>query len=158
MSEFISNLLEGDHALIAAGAIYFAVCGVLATGNAIRLSRWPSVVGKLNEAEVGRTSSLLARTDEQEYAGRVRYSYSVDGERFEGERLSPFPMMATYNARFAIRWRLGWIERIGDEGVRVYHHPTKPQKSHLIGVGWRMIGFTATLTFGASAVLIAALL
>ena len=158
MGDFVSDLLAGErNAVIIAAAIYFAACGVFATVNALRHSRWPVVVGVLLEAEVARTGGSSFRVDEWEFAGRVRYRYEVDGVRFEGDRLSPYLVMATYNLRFLIRWQLGWIERVGVDGVRVRHHPTNPRKSYLIGVGWRSILAVAGLCFGSAALLVASL-
>ena len=158
LSGFIEDLLAGDkNAVIIASASYFAVCGVWSVVFGWRLSRWPSVVGRIHRLEVAPIGGRPFSPSDQEYTGDVVYDYVVDGVAYRGDRLSPYYLRATHNLRFVIAWQLKWVERIGENGVRVRHHPTKPGKSYLIATGPRSIALSAFLCFGAAALILSAL-
>ena len=49
-----------------------------------KLKKWPYVVGELTEISIGPTVEF--RT----FAGRVKYTYEVNGVAYKGKRLSPW--------------------------------------------------------------------
>ncbi len=153
MSDFLSDILAGERsAIIRASALYFAVMGAWSVAYCFRLRRWPSVVGTLEEAGLGRFGASSTRSD-QTFRANVLYRYEVDGESFEGARLSPSIMLVSANARGLLSWQMKGIERIGEDGVRVFYNPSKPRKSFLIVPPNRTIAIVAIAMFGAAALI-----
>jgi len=157
MSGFLNDILAGERtAIIQAAAVYFAVMGLWSIGFCIRLRRWPSVVGILEEAGLRQFGAASTKSD-QTFAANVLYQYEVNGEHYEGSRLSPSIMLVSSNVRALLRWQLKGIERLGGDRVRVFYNPTKPRKSYLIVPPNRTIAIAAVAMFGAAALLWAAI-
>ena len=151
LSTFLDDLLSGDRdAIILAAAGYFALMGMISLVVCFRLSRWPSVVGVLHEE--GIDGSL-----ERSYTALVRYSYSVDGVTYEGNRLSAWYMMVTHNLRALLKLQFRLIERHEGANVTVFYNPRKPQKSYLDVPGWRSVVVHVGLFFGSVALLLSAM-
>ena len=138
MTDFMKRLFAGDRDAILWGAAgYFALMALLSMIHMLRLSRWPSVTGKIHEQRVERTGIGASSADEQEYEAKVRYSYIVDGVAYESDRLNPWLVTATHNLRALLRLQFRSIERRGGNNVTVYYNPGNPQKSYLHVPGWR---------------------
>lgn len=158
MSAFLERLFSGDRdAIILAAAWYFGLMGVLALFNMIRLNRWPSVVGELHDEGIERTGIGAISADDQEYQASVRYSYSVDGVTYEGDRLNPWLVTVTHNLRGLLKLQFRGVERHEGRKVTVFHHPRKPQKSYLDVPDWPSMIFVAGLCFGSAALIYSAL-
>ena len=121
---------------VAASAYGFIYC--------VRINKWPSVFGDLEQFEVDRLSPNMQISD-QNYSAEVRYLYKVDGKEYTGHRLSPFLMMVSHNLQFILRLQMGYVETRKDGKVRVYYNPRRPQKSYLIPPG--VIGYGFILAF-----------
>ena len=153
MHDFLERLLAGDqNAIIKVALAYFVFVGGYGTLTTYRMSRWPSVVGRLHELGVTAGVPSLLR-DDQNFSGHARYTYTVDGTSYENDCLSPFYLTATRNLRFLIRWQLRFVDRVGLDGVRVYYNPKNPRKSHLVRVGVRSVALVSVMV-GSSATLI----
>lgn len=151
MSAFLDDLFSGDRdAIILAAAGYFALMGMVSLVVIFRLSRWPSVVGVLHEEGIEGSRELS-------YTTMVRYSYSVDGVTYEGDRLSAWYMMVTHNLRALLKLQFRLIERHEGANITVFYNPREPQKSYLVVPGWRSVVVVVGLFFGSVALLISAL-
>lgn len=157
MTTFLESLFAGDRdAIVLAAAGYFALMGVLALVNMIRLSRWPSVIGELHEEGVERTGIGAVSADDREYSATVLYSYSVDGVNYENDQLNPWLITVTHNLRALLKLQFRGIERHEGANVTVYYHPRKPHKSYLDVPGWQSMLLVAGLCFGSAALIFSA--
>ncbi len=87
-------------------------------------STWPHVPGEIKHSEINQSSD----SDGTSYSPLVRYSYSVSGQSFTGERIcfGLAKMSAGYQFAQAYieRYRVG-------SAVLVYYDPTQPSSSVL---------------------------
>lgn len=97
----------------------------------VRMRNWPSVQGRLLNAEIGRFGGPEWARSEQQFVTDALYEYSVDGQQYSGTRVSPWVIVTSHNLRGLLRWQMAGIQ--GDEAgnVAVYYHPAKPAKSYL---------------------------
>ena len=123
----------------------------------LRLSQWPRVIGNIHEQRIGRTGIGAFSSDEIEYTAMVRYSYSVGGVKYEGDRLNPWLVTATHNLRSLLKLQFRGIEQHGDNSVTVYYNPRNPQKSYLHVPGWQSILSVVGLCLGAAALILFAI-
>lgn len=110
----------------------------------IRTRFWTTTEGTLAQLgieEFGSSSNL----GEQDYHGQALYTYSVNGQIFEGTRLSPWIFVASHNAKVVLRKQLSKVKILPDNGVVVYFNPNKPHKSYLIIAN--KLGICITLLF-----------
>ena len=150
MSDFLVDLWAGDRAaILTATAIYFVLTGAWSLAFCFRVRRWPSTMGRLTTASLRKFGHSMNASD-QDYRANVLYEYDVDGQAFEGTRLSPTIIVASANARFLLRWQMKGIERVGEDGVRVFYKPGNPAKSYLIVPSNRTIGIVGIVMFGAA--------
>lgn len=157
MTDFLERLLAGDRdAIILISGGYFALIGVYSLIYNIWLNRWPSVIGELQEQCVEGSGVGAVSPSDREYRAMVRYSYTVDGVVYEGDRLNPWLVMATHNLRGLLKLQFRAIKRHGGTQVTVYHHPGKPQKSYLDVPDWPSILLAATLCFGSAGLILSA--
>jgi hypothetical protein len=151
MTAFLERLISGEReAILLAAAAYFALMGVLGFIQMIRLKHWPHVVGKLHEEGVERSGVGASSLDDQEYQANVRYSYTVDGVGYTGDRLNPWYVSASHNLRGVLKLQFRGIDRHEGRKVTVYHHPRKPQKAYLDVPGWPSIIGVCSLCIGAA--------
>lgn len=80
---------------------------------------WPYVYGKIEHAE----PEMIGKGETAYWAGRLSYSYTVDGEYYSG-----FFHFEAANEKKAWEAVLGWKNRT----VIVHYLPDNPQKSILI--------------------------
>lgn len=157
MSVFIDNVLAGDRtAILTLAALYFVLMGLYSIWFCFRVRSWPSTVATLNHASLSRFGWSSTASD-QDYRANVGYTFEVDGQRFEGHRLSPTIIIASANARFLLRWQMKGIERIGEKGARAFYKPSNPKKSYLIVPSLRTIGIVAVTMFGSALLIYSAI-
>ena len=150
MDEFLTNLMAGERAaILVAAAAYFAFFGLWSVIFCVRVRQWPSIIGTLDVATLTKFGWAMVTSD-QDYRANVRYKYEVNGQTYEGTRLSPTVMIASYNVRALLRWQMRGIERTGDNGARVYYKASNPAKSYLIVPSNRTIAIVATTMSGAA--------
>ena len=116
-------------------AVYAFVLGAYSLVNQLRTRRWPWVQGELLAADVDRFGVTENVRSDQEYAAGAIYRYEVDGQRYEGRRVSPWRIVASHNARFVLAKQMSGIQRTAEGGVKVFYSPRKPRKSFLIVAG-----------------------
>lgn len=110
-----------DMLLIGIGL--FTVLGLCYTPfDFIRVSKWPYTEGRLIKAEI----TYYMR----KYWPEIEYSYEVEGQQYDGKRLSR--LMANGLNKAAYEKQLEGIEYITENTVRVYYDPKNPRKSYLI--------------------------
>lgn len=131
MDKFIDQLKSGDpKTWLLLFAMYCLVLGGYALFYCLRIRRWPSVFGELKQSNV-ELLSASATTSDQNYSAQVSYTYNVDGKEYQGRRLSPFIIIASYNLRFLLRLQMKHVETRDDGWVRVFYNPQRPDKSYL---------------------------
>ena len=89
-----------------------------------KLKKWPYVLGELAEISIVPTYEI--RT----VAGRVRYTYEVNGVVYKGKRLSPWSV--TGHVKNIISRQMAKIEYVSNDQVKVFYNPKNPSKSYLI--------------------------
>ena len=89
-----------------------------------KLKKWPYVVGELTEISIGPTVEF--RT----FAGRVKYTYEVNGVAYKGKRLSPWTVSG--HVKNIILKQMAKIEYVSNDQVKVFYNPKNPSKSYLI--------------------------
>lgn len=109
----------------------------------IRVRRWPSTQGYLIQSGTVKFGATEWVKSEQEYSAKALYIYLVDGEIYEGTRLSPWIIVASHNAKFVIQKQLEGIERHTDGTIGVIYNPKNPRKSYLIKPG--LVGLLITI-------------
>ncbi|MBD9482506.1 DUF3592 domain-containing protein [Pseudomonas sp. PDM14] len=97
--------------------------------------RWPSTTGQLVRCDVAMFGARDYVPSQQEYVGKVAYTYEVDGNAYSGNRLSPWKVMASANGRFVLQAQMRGIEVDPAGRVTVHYNPRKPAKSYLIRSG-----------------------
>ncbi len=132
MEDFINRLKSGEpESWLLAFAVYSLIVGFYSLMCYLRISRWPSVVGKLESAGVeGWTPSAVV--SDRNYGAEVSYRYQIGGDDYRGSRLSPFLVVASHNLRFLLRHQMKGIEACAGGGVRVLYNPSRPEKSYLV--------------------------
>ena len=155
MTTFLENLFAGDRdAILLAAAGYFVLMGMIVSVRMIRLSQWPSAVGELHEEGIENAGIGAISVDEREYSAKVRYSYIVDGVRFENDQLNPWYVRVSHNLRALLKLQFRGIERLGGARVRVYFDRHNPQRSYLDVPGWKSILLVAAMMFGSAALIL----
>ncbi|HSX72403.1 MAG TPA: hypothetical protein VLF16_15835 [Pseudomonas sp.] len=131
-----ASAFAGDGQSIALlGALY--VCAVMLS-TAIYLWliwQWPSTRGQLLAQGVAPFGATELVPAQQNHVAKVAYCYEVDGHTYTGNRLSPWKVMASTNARFVLQTQLRGIQMDESGGVTVFYNPRKPARSYLIRSG-----------------------
>lgn len=107
--------------VIGAAAI---IAGTIQLLAALRIRRWPVVRGRIEERSVGPSTTTGASRPGRYFEPRVRYSYSVDGKPYTGQRISP--AKAAYDEGHARRV----VDKLPDE-VDVHYNPRDPGDGYL---------------------------
>jgi hypothetical protein len=113
--------------------LLFVMIGGFEFRQGMKTNDWPAAAGRIVESKV--TSSPGAHHD---YTVNVRYSYEIDGQKFEGDRLR-------FGNKSYSKWTSAKKEQAlypPREEVQVYYNPTNPSQSVLIkgiGVSWMMM-------------------
>jgi len=114
----------------------------------IRVSRWPETRGALLQSGTTKIGGTDPVKSNQEYVASALYEYVVDGDLYQGKRVSPWVMVASHNAKFLLEKQMRGVHRYADGGVRVFFNPANPKKSYLIKPSKVGITFTFSLAVG----------
>lgn len=153
MVEYFELLAAGDRdTILLTAAGYFAVMGVFSLVSMYRISKWPSVIGKLHEETIHGWGG--GSHDGTNYRAKVLYSYSVDGVPYENDRINTWHIRVSYNLRGLLKWQIRYIDRHDGSNVTVFYHPAKPHKAYLVVPGWKQMALVFTLSFGAAALIL----
>ncbi len=156
MTEYFELLAAGDRdTILLTAAGYFALMGVYSLIYMYRISKWPSVIGKLHEESVHGWGG--GSDDGTNYRAKVLYSYSVDGVPYESDRINVWHVQVSYNLRALLKWQLRYIDHHDNSEVTVFYHPGKPQKAYLVAPGWKQMALVFILSFGSAALILSAL-
>ncbi|WP_306140796.1 DUF3592 domain-containing protein [Roseibium sp. MMSF_3412] len=156
MIEFLEKLIAGDRgAVILISAAYFALIGVYSLIHMYRISKWPSVIGKLHEENI--QGSGVGSHDETNYRATVRYTYVVDGVPYENDKINPWIILLSHNLRALLNWQFRYIDRHDGSDVTVFYHPGTPEKAYLVVPGWKQMALVSALCFGVAALILLAL-
>lgn len=129
-------LMAGDtQGIFFWGAFYTLLLLCYSLINQLRTARWPWTPGTLASNGVDTFGPGERVTGNQHYAARATYEYVVDGESFEGHRVSPWVMVASHNARGLLEKQLQAAQRLPDGRVKVFYNPVRPGKSFLVKPG-----------------------
>ena len=153
MIEYFEHLLASEHnAVVLISAGYFAIIGVCSLIYMRRISKWPSVIGKLHEEKI--VGSGGGSHDETSYSAKVRYTYCVDGVPYENDRINAWHILISHNLRSLLNLQFRYIDRHDSSGVTVFYHPNKPEKAYLVVPGWKQMALVFALCFGAAALIL----
>ncbi len=145
--ETFQAALDGDkQSLLLIAAVYtLLVCGYSVLYQ-VRVSRWPSVSGKLRYLGVELFGARERALANRQYHSDALYQYSVGGRLYENSKISPWVMVASHSVRFLLHRQLRKVS-VGSEGeVVVYYNPRRPEKSILIKPG--PVGQLITVVIG----------
>lgn len=109
----------------------------------IRTRFWATTVGNIHNLGL-KKFGISNDLSEQQYRGKALYSYSVNGQTYEGTRISPWVFVTNYNAKGLLLKQLAGIDMPTKDTVTVYYNPNKPQKSFLLKAS--KFGILVTLT------------
>ena len=109
----------------------------------IRTRFWATTVGNIHNLGL-KKFGISNDLSEQQYRGKVLYSYSVNGQTYEGTRISPWVFVTNYNAKGLLLKQQAGIDMPTKDTVTVYYNPKKPQKSFLLKAS--KFGILVTLT------------
>lgn len=90
-----------------------------------KLKEWPYVLGELTEISIAPTTFEFRAV-----AGRVRYTYEVNGVVYKGKRLSPWTVSG--HVKNIISKQMAKIEYVPKDQVKVFYNPKNPPKSYLV--------------------------
>ncbi|APD85033.1 hypothetical protein BM527_02405 [Alteromonas sp. Mex14] len=109
----------------------------------IRTRFWATTVGNIHNLGL-KKFGISNDLSEQQYRGKALYSYSVNGQTYEGTRISPWVFVTNYNAKGLLLRQQAGIDMPTKDTVTVYYNPKKPQKSFLLKAS--KFGILVTLT------------
>lgn len=92
---------------------------------------WVSTMGKIQSLGLEKFGSSN-ELSEQEYRGKALYSYNVNGQTYEGKRISPWLFVTNHNARGLLIKQQAGIDTPTKDTVTVYYNPNKPKRSFLL--------------------------
>ena len=153
MIEYFEHLIvDEDNAVALIAMAYFALMGVYSLIHMHRISKWPSVIGKLHEENI--IGSGVGSHDETSYRATVHYTYFVDGVPYENDKINTWHILVSHNLRGLLKWQFRDIDRHDSSGVTVFYHPSKPEKSYLVVPGRKQMASVFALCFGAAALIL----
>ena len=97
----------------------------------IRTLFWATTVGNIHNLGL-KKFGISNDLSEQQYRGKALYSYSVNGQTYEGTRISPWVFVTNDNAKGLLLKQQAGIDMPTKDTVTVYYNPKKPQKSFLL--------------------------
>lgn len=113
-------------------ALYFLVTLLYSLLFQIRVSHWPCTKGTLFSNDIVKWAGKDWKKSDQLYKLSVRYSYHIAGTQFDGTRVSPWHILASYNSKSLLERQLSNIEKSSASEVVVYYDPANPAKSFLV--------------------------
>ncbi len=121
--------------------LLFLVIGAFQLRQGLKTNDWPVTAGRIIESKIveenvsGSSARRRTHSFDRKYTINVRYSYEMNGQKFEGDRLR-------YGNKSYRSWASAKDEQLlflpGKE-VQVYYDPTTPHQSVLIkgiGLSW----------------------
>ena len=135
--------MSGSTVLIIA-AMYFSAVGLFGLVTQMRVLNWPMTTGRLSKRTLASMGPRMLAEDEQ-FEADVEYSYQVSGTSYDGDRLSPWQLLASFNLKSLVKWQMKGITEVSDGEVEVYYDPAAPEKSFLIKPGMLGLAFTAAV-------------
>lgn len=126
-------------------ALYILIVCTYSLIFQIRTRYWPFTYGTLVEFGIEQFGSSEYVKSEQDFVSKALYHYNVAGVTFEGTRVSPWVMVASYNARLLLKKQMSSVERTPDGKVKVFYNPKNPKKSYLIVAGKAGICITSVI-------------
>lgn len=127
-------------------ALYFLIILNYSVITQILIGRWPSTPGDLSFIGAKKFGPNEWATVNQDYRSKAQYSYSVDGIKYIGHRVSPWVMVVSHSVKSILETQLKAVEYLPNGRVNVYYSPNNPQKSYLIPTRWKSQLFTFILS------------
>ncbi len=116
------------------GALYaFLMCSYSLIYQ-IRLNKWPGVECEITEQGLSRSGAAQIPA-EQNFVLKTLYSYTVDNITYKGHRISPWYMVASYNARRLLLQQKKYFTYSTSGKLIAFYNPKNPKKSFLIKTG-----------------------
>ena len=137
-----------EQAVVFWGAIYLGLVGFASLIFQVHVRGWPSTNGVLVHADLAPWGGPTWARSDQQYKLDGLYRYQVDGQTFEGHRVSPWVVVASHNARFVLKQQLKGVDRRPDGTVTVYFNARRPHKSYLVRPGLAGIMVTLVVAVG----------
>lgn len=109
----------------------------------IRVNSWPSTTGNIENIGIRYFGGKEWAKTNQEYVATSLYTYTVEGIKYHGRRISPWAIVASHNMLFILKHQLKNVQHTGDGNVKVFYSPRNPKKSYLIKPGVK--GLVVTL-------------
>lgn len=121
--------------------LLFVIIGGFEFRQGLRTNDWPAAAGRIVESKIverkvdGSSGRRRTRSSDRDYTVDVRYSYEVEGQKFEGDRLR------YGNESHDSRASANDEQLLYPQGkaVQVYYDPKTPSQSVLIkgiGLSW----------------------
>jgi len=98
--------------------------GIVQLHLSSRIRGWPVARGRIDERSVGPSTTTGASRPGRYFEPRVRYSYSVEGKSYTGDRVSP--VKAAYDEKHARHV----VDKLPD-AVDVRYNPRDPGDAYL---------------------------
>ncbi len=124
-------------------AVYMLVMCLYSLFRQILIKQWPTTIGVLESASLEKWGATERVLSDQEYKVDSLYKYQVSGKWHQGTRVSPWIIIASYNARVLLKKQLKSIQKNEDGTVNVFFNPKRPEKSYLVKPG--VFGMAITL-------------
>ena len=127
-------------------AVYFLLACLYSLVYQARIRRWKETAGILLSTNLVNSGGTAPVKSDQEYRLNAVYTYTVDGQTYQGTRVSPWVFMASHNLRRILNYQKRQIAHGSDGDVAVYYNPARPQKSFLVKPG--IVGMIVTMLLG----------
>lgn len=127
-------------------ALYTFIVCVYSLRLQLSTRHWPWVEGDLSNigtAKFGATDKIISN---QKYVSKALYQYRVSGVDYNGNKVSPWVVVVSHNAKAILEKQLLGIQRLPSGEVKVYYKPSNPQKSFLIIAGKMGIFITLAIS------------
>ena len=121
--------------------LLFVIIGGFEFRQGLKTNDWPAAAGRIVESKIvekkvdGSSGGRRSRISDRDYTVDVRYSYEVEGQKFEGDRLRYGN--ESHDSRASAED--GQLLYSPGKAVQVYYDPTAPSRSVLIkgiGLSW----------------------
>ena len=147
--EFLHNVatqaMDGDaKSILLIFAVYFLAMGALSLRYQFRMKTWPRGRGKLLQSRMAHVAGFEWNPGNKMYATDALYEYQVDGQTYQGQKVSPWVMVASHNVKFVLQKQLDRIEVGSGNEVAVYYNPKNPSRAVLIKPG--TLGMAVTVS------------
>ena len=111
----------------------------------MRTYTWPDTIGTLVDSEIKKFGGTEWAKTNQDYVVSALYTYTVDNKLYQGKRVSPWVFVTSHNMKRVLEKQMQYIQRYGEDKVKVFYNPRNPKKSFLIKPGRKGQLFTAFL-------------